>query len=78
MTLPAVTNRSNMHEKMDILSLSSLGFPDSSFCNYDGSTLHFTDTGETYIMVDGTWETDSCIGYGEVVGNTFEHGYLLK
>jgi uncharacterized phage protein (TIGR01671 family) len=26
---------------------------------------------------DGSWETDNCIGYGEVIGNVFENPELL-
>ena len=58
MALPAVINQSNMHERMDLISLSSLGLPDSTVCDYDGSTMHFVDTGEMYVMCDGTWEYD--------------------
>lgn len=27
---------------------------------------------------DGTWETDSCIGYGEVIGNVHDNPELLE
>ncbi len=27
---------------------------------------------------DGSWDTDSCFGYGEVIGNIWEHSHLLN
>lgn len=57
--IPAVVDTSKQpFHKMEIVTLSSLGLPDSTFCDYNGSTLHFVDTGEQYVMYDGTWEPD--------------------
>jgi hypothetical protein len=45
-------------EKMHYILLSSAGFPTHGECSLDGSTIHFVDTGELYVMFDGTWEND--------------------
>jgi hypothetical protein len=45
-------------EVMHYILLSSAGFPTHGQCSWDGSTIHFVDTGELYVMHDGVWEPD--------------------
>ena len=45
-------------EVMNYILLSSEGFPKYGECSQDGSTIHFVDTGELYVMYNGTWEND--------------------
>lgn len=43
--------------RQKFITLSSSGFPDPKDLNA-GSTLHFVDTGEEYVVYGGMWELD--------------------